>query len=53
MNCQSLFKISGLGCYIGDMFMAGLGYADDVILITSTVTVLKQILKLCDKFGSE
>ena len=33
--------------------MAALGYADDVILITPTVSALKQMLKLCDKFGSE
>ena len=44
---------SGLGCYIGNNFMAALGYADDVILITPTVSALKQMLKLCDKFGPE
>ena len=44
---------SGLGCYIGNLFMAALGYADDVVLITPTVSALKQMLKLCDKFGSE
>ena len=31
---------SGLGCYIGNIFMAPLGYADDVILITPTVSAL-------------
>ena len=33
--------------------MAALGYADDVVPITSTVSALKQMLKLYDKFGSE
>ena len=42
---------SGLGCYIGNNFMAALGYADDVILITPTVSALKQMLNLCDKFA--
>ena len=32
---------SGLGCYIGDLFMAALGYADEVVLITPTVSALK------------
>ena len=44
---------SRLGCYIGNNFMATLGYADDVILISPTVSALKQMLKLCDKLGSE
>ena len=33
---------SGLGCYIGNNFMAALGYADDVILITPTVSALNK-----------
>ena len=45
-------KKANLGCYIGDLFMGALGYADDVI-IAPTVCSLKSMLRICDDFGKE
>ena len=46
-------KKANLGCYIGDLFMGALGYADDVVIIANTVCSLKSMLHICDDFGKE
>ena len=36
---EMLYKLknSGLGCYVGNVFMGCLGYADDAVLLTPTL----------------
>ena len=52
---QLLLKLrnTGVGCHIGNVFMGGLGYADDILLIVPTVYSLRSMLKVCDSFGFE
>ena len=44
---------SGVGCYIGRQFMGAFGYADDVALVSPTLTSLRLLLSVCDDFGRE
>ena len=42
---------SGLGCRIGRCYAGSLAYADDIILISSSVSHLRLMLHLCHNFG--
>ena len=42
----------GVGCYIGDVFMGGLGYADNFVLLAPSRTAMQLMLKTCEGFGS-
>lgn len=44
---------SGLGCYVGSTFVGALGYADDVILLSPSISALRQMLQTCEKFASD
>ena len=44
---------SKLGCHIGDMFAGALGYADDLTLLSPTLSGLKSMLQIADTFGDE
>jgi len=46
-------KKAGVGCFIGNWFVAALGYADDVILMAPTARAMRKMLGVCDKFASE
>ena len=46
-------KDSGLGCFIGNIFMGGLGYADDAVLLAPTLSSMKEMLNICDAFGKK
>jgi hypothetical protein len=44
---------AGVGCFIGDWFVAALGYADDVILLAPTARAMRTMLDICDSFAAE
>ena len=44
-------KHSGLGCRIGRCYAGSLAYADDIILMSSSVSHLSLMLHLCHNFG--
>ena len=44
---------SGLGCHIGHKSYSGLGYADDVTVLTPSVKALQMILHICEDFALE
>jgi len=46
-------KGSKLGCYVGDLWVAALAYADDVVLLAPTVRAMTALLDICDDFASE
>ncbi len=46
-------KKSGIGCHIGNVFVAVLAYADDVTLICPTLKSLKMIIKICEDYASK
>jgi len=44
---------SGFGCFIGEVFLGALAYADDIVLLAPTHRAMRNMLALCDKFASE
>ena len=44
---------SQLGCHIGNMYVGALGYADDLTLLSPTLSGLKSMLQIVDSFGDE
>jgi len=44
---------SGVGCYIGSVFVGALAYSDDIALLAITLSAMRRLLKLCDRFGAE
>jgi len=44
---------SGVGCYIGYMFLGALAYADDIVLLAPTPSAMRTMLALCDSFADD
>ena len=44
---------SQLGCHIGNMYVGSLGYADDLTMLSPTLSGLKSMLQIVDRFGHE
>ena len=44
---------SEIGCFIGNKFAGALGYADDIILLSPTLSGMMNLLKLCESFTKE
>ena len=49
---QRLIK-SGVGCYIGDIFVGALAYADDIVLVAPSASAMRLMLKICEDYGRE
>ena len=44
---------SGLGCHIGNTSSNVFGYADDLLLLSSTYSSMEKLQKICEDFGVE
>jgi len=44
---------SGVGCYIGNVFVGALAYADDVALLAPTASAMRKLLRICENYGTE
>ncbi len=42
---------SGVGCYIGKTYMGSFAYADDIVLLSPTVSSLYSQLKVCESYS--
>ena len=42
---------SGVGCCIGRNFVGSIGYADDLLLLTPTVSSLKAMIRICEQYA--
>ena len=40
-----------VGCFIGDMFVGALAYADDINLLAPTPSVMRHLLYICEQYG--
>jgi len=49
---QRLYE-SGVGCYIGNVFVGALAYADDVVLLAPTHSAMRMMLRICEDFAKE
>jgi len=46
-------KVSNVGCYIGSVFLGGLGYADDLYLLSPNRGSMSIMLNICEDFSKE
>ena len=46
-------RSSGFGCFIGEVFLGALAYADDIVLLAPTHRAMRKMLALCDRFADE
>jgi len=46
-------RASGLGCYIFDIFMGCIMYADDIILLSGSLNDLQSMLSVCENVSSQ
>ena len=44
---------SGVGCYIGNVFVGALAYADDIALLAPTSSAMWCLLRICDEYGQQ
>ena len=44
---------SKIGCHCGSQYVGCVSYADDVILLSPTVTALKEMINICEDFANE
>jgi len=49
---QRLYE-SGVGCYIGNVFIGALAYADDVVLLDPTHSAMGRMLRVCEDFAKD
>ena len=45
------FQATGAGCYVGGAWVNSLSYADDMVLLTPTVTALQTLLEVCRAYA--
>ena len=44
-------QATGVGCYLGGAWINSLSYADDMVLLTPTVTALQTLLEVCRAYA--
>ena len=49
--CMLTLQQTGVGCFLGSWFVGALAYADDIVLLASTATAVRQLLAVCDEFA--
>lgn len=50
---SKLLTKSDVGCRIGDIVINHFCFADDVVLLTTSIVALKVLLKICEKYAKE
>ena len=46
-----ILRESNVGCFIGDVFVGVLAYADDVTLLAPTPSAKRHLLYICEQYG--
>ena len=44
-------QATGVECYVGDAWVNSLSYADDMVLLATTVTALQTLLEVCGVYA--
>ena len=50
-NLNHHLQATGVGCYVGGSLVNSLSYADDMVLLATTVTVLQTLLEVCRAYA--
>ena len=53
MSSTCTISRTRVGCFIGDIFVGTLAYADDVTLIDPTARAIRCMLHVCEEFSLE
>ena len=48
-----LFQKSNLGCFIDDVFVGAMAYANDIALLAPTAQAMRYMLQVCDQYAKE
>ena len=46
-------KHTGIGCHIGTMFMGCIAYADDIVLLSPSLSSVNEMLAICDTYSKD
>ena len=46
-------KDSGLGCHVGRTCAGAFGYADDLALVSPSLSGLRQTIQICEQYAME
>ena len=46
-------KESGLGCHVGRTFAGAFAYADDIALVSPSLSGLRQMIQICEQYAME
>ena len=46
-----MLRESNVDCFIGDVFVGALAYADDVTLLAPTPSAMRHLLYICEQYG--
>jgi len=46
-----MLRDSNVGCFIGDVSVGALAYADDVTLLAPTPSAMRHLLYICEQYG--
>jgi hypothetical protein len=49
----SKLRDSRVGCFVGDVFVGALAYADDLTLLSPTPSGIRQLLAVCESYAGE
>jgi hypothetical protein len=45
-------KDSGIGCHMGSQYVGALAFADDLTLLSPTLSGLKEMIRVCEDYAS-
>jgi hypothetical protein len=52
-NVLAKLKSSQVSCYIANLYVGGLAYADDLVLLAPTAASMRRMLAICDDFARD
>ena len=52
-NLLETLRKLGYGCYMGNVFSGAIGYADDLVLLSPSLYVLRSMIKVCEKYAHD
>ena len=52
-NLRNILKQRNIGCKIGATYLGVFGYADDLTRLWSSISGLKEMLKICEDYASD
>ncbi len=53
MDCWGRLKESGIGCYMGNSYVGGMGYADDIKLLCLSLNGMQKMVEMCVDYADE